>query len=430
MAAVLRVHEYGRIHCGAGFSPESRTVTLAQHRELERFSESYRRTRGVTVFQNGPRNSLVAQNYVGVIQLGRHQVEVLPKIDGEDHEVRRSLVRMVAATLGLTLHADNVSALERTDHSILEVLIRLYCEQLWLQVRRGMLRRYEAREDNLVVLRGRLNVSRQLRHNLARPDRLHCTFYEFSEDNPLNRVLKAALRILLGAARVESTVRSVSELLFCFQDVSDVSPQAINWTQVGIDRLSERYAPLVRMSRLFLEGCSPDLIAGSAVGFAVLFDMNELFEEYVGRQARKVLAKRGLDVALQGPKRHLARALHGGRSFELRPDIVALDDNQPTIVIDTKWKRLREDAAHESVSSADMYQMFAYAQRYDVDQVILLYPHHSGLGSWKPRRAVYDVGGLADGAEMQRCVSVSTVDLLNLGNISAQLDAICQPLQL
>lgn len=430
MAAVLRVQEYGRIHCGSAFSPESRTVTLAQHRELERFSESYRRTRGVTVFQNGPRNSLVAQNYVGVIQLGRHQVEVLPKIDGENHEVRHSLVRMVAATLGLTLHADTVSAVERTDHSILEVLIRLYCEQLWLQVRRGMLRRYESREDNLTVLRGRLNVSRQLRHNLARPDRLHCTFDEFCEDNPLNRVLKAALRILLGAARAESTVRSVSELLFCFQDVSDVSPQAINWTQVGIDRLSERYAPLVRMSRLFLEGCSPDLIAGSAVGFAVLFDMNELFEEYVGRQARRVFSKQGLNVALQGPKRHLARALHGGRSFELRPDVVVSHGHQPTVVIDTKWKRLREDAAHESVSSADMYQMYAYAQRYDVDQVILLYPHHSGLGSWKPRRAVYEVGGPAGGVEKRRCVSVSTIDLLNLGSIPAQLEALSQPLQL
>jgi 5-methylcytosine-specific restriction enzyme subunit McrC len=419
----LRVREYERLSCGAVFAPEKREVTPAQRSALEHFSESYRRTRGVTVFQNGPKNTLVAQNFVGVINLGKHQLEVLPKIEGTDTEVRGNLMNMVAETLGMKLHADTLSQIDRNDQTILELMIRLFCEELWQAVRRGIVKRYESRDDNLVVLRGRLNVSQQIRHNLARPDRLHCTFDEFCDDNELNRVLKCALRVVLRAARTPSTARSVSELLFCFQDVADVDPDALRWERVGLDRTSDRYRPLVKLARLFIDGSSPDLIAGAGDGFAVLFDMNELFEEYVGRQARHVFGKQGLSVSLQGPKRHLAKLTKGSHAFELRPDVVVSAGPVPQVVLDTKWKRLREDAKHGAVSSADMYQMYAYSHRYQVEEVVLLYPHHSGLGPWKARRAEYELPGTGVDGALRRIV-VATIDLTHLGTVRDQLRAV------
>ncbi|WP_282567578.1 hypothetical protein [Devosia sp. 1566] len=52
-------------------------------------------------------------------------------------------------------------------------------------------------------------------------------------------------------------------------------------------------------------------------------------------------------------------------------------------MVDTKWKRLSpviEDAKH-GVSQTDVYQMTAYGQLYDCPDLLLLYPHHRGLGS-------------------------------------------------
>lgn len=120
---------------------------------------------------HGPRRSLVAQNYVDVINVGAHQVEVLPKIQGDVSQVRHNLARMVATTLRLALHSDDQTQVARVDQTVLDAMARLFCDELWKALRQGPVRRYETHEDNLVVLRGRLNVNQQIRHNLARPER-------------------------------------------------------------------------------------------------------------------------------------------------------------------------------------------------------------------------------------------------------------------
>lgn len=389
MSKVLRVTEYQAIRKAEAFSASERTVTPVQFQQLERFNERFERQRKIKVFQYGTRNTLVAQNFVGVIHLGAYQVEVLPKIEATEHRIRQNLLQMVASTLNLKLHGNELGLLDRANQSILEVLIRLYCDLLWEAVHKGMVRRYESRQDNLVVLRGRLNMAQQLRHNLARPDRLHCTFDEFTQDNALNRALKAALRVLFRLAKTESSSKSLAELLFCFDGVADMPASAIHWEQVTTDRLSERYAPLIRMARLFIDGATPDLTAGGGDGFAVLFDMNQLFEEYVGKQVQRITAERGLVAKLQGPKRHLAVRDGGASCFELRPDIVVMETGNHLAVIDTKWKRLKSNGVREDISTSDLYQMFAYAKQYQVPSVILLYPHCLELGEWKPCRNSY-----------------------------------------
>jgi len=419
--AVLALREYERITCGDAFDPINRVVRADQHRALERFSESYQKLHKVTVFQHGPRLSLVAQNFVGLINLGRDQVEVLPKIEGEISQVRHNLARMISVVLDLELYDDDSTKVDKHSDSILEILIRLFCEKLWQCVRRGMVRSYETRSENLTMLRGSLSVVDQLRHNLARPDRLACTFDEFSENNPLNQALKAALRILSKVAKTQTNQRNIAELVFCFQEVDDLAPRAINWAMAGTNRLSLRYKPVLALARLFIESKSPDIISGSEDGFALLFDMNQLFESYVGAVAKRLFAKDGLVVSLQGPKRHLGRLACGNPVFELKPDIVASNAGKIAFIIDTKWKRLKEQSYREGVTSTDVYQMYAYSTQYAAPDVLLLYPHHSELGEWKPRRAEYWVHGVGGNRELNQRVSVSTIDLRDLNSVSAQL---------
>lgn len=424
MSKVLCVTEYQAIRRGDVFSPEARTVTADQFRRLERFNEKLEKTRRIQAFRHGARNTLVAQNFVGVVHLGTFQVEVLPKIDVQEHQVRRNLLQMVAETVGLKLHGQELASIRIADKSILEVLIRLYCDLLWEAVHKGIVRRYERRQDNLTVLRGRLNVAQQLRHNVARPDRLHCTFDEFTPDNPLNQALKAALRVLLRCVKSESSSKKIAELLFCFDEVSDVPGSAIRWSGVGTDRLSERYSPLLRMARLFIEGDTPDLTSGAGDGFAVLFDMNVLFEEYVGRQVRHVANQRGFQTRLKGPRRHLASREDGTQCFALEPDIVVMEKASPAAVLDTKWKRLKFAGDYESVSTSDLYQMFAYARQYQCSSVILLYPHHPELGDWKPSRGSFTFNEAGDVANKGSTLHTATVPLNDLKLVRSYLDRI------
>lgn len=199
-------------------------------------------------------------------------------------------------------------------------------------------------------------------------------------------------------------------------------PSAIKWDQISTDRLSARYVPLLRLAKLFTAGESPDVVTGADQGFALLFDMNELFEAYIGAMSKVVFGRMGLKVNLQGPRRHLAQRADGADAFALRPDIVISRGLQVLTVIDTKWKRLMRAATREGVNSGDAYQMHAYATQYAAPEVMLLYPHHAELGKWKPRRAEYllNAGDVVSNTRLKR-VTIGAIDLADLDTVVSQL---------
>ena len=76
-------------------------------------------------------------------------------------------------------------------------------------------------------------------------------------------------------------------------------------------------------------------------------------------------------------------SVHTGQNrFATKPDITIDSRGAPVLVIDTKWKRLKGaiDDPKYGVGQADVYQMMAYAHVYRCERLLLLYPHHGGLG--------------------------------------------------
>ena len=64
--------------------------------------------------------------------------------------------------------------------------------------------------------------------------------------------------------------------------------------------------------------------------------------------------------------------------FSLKPDIVLRKENK-IVILDTKWKRLiPESRKNYGISSVDMYQMYAYAKKYEENRIIpevyVIYP--------------------------------------------------------
>jgi 5-methylcytosine-specific restriction enzyme subunit McrC len=137
------------------------------------------------------------------------------------------------------------------------------------------------------------------------------------------------------------------------------------------------------MAKLFMSNRYQTTTGGAGQGTALLFEMNALFEEYVGRLIVRALAGTGLTVSLQGGRVFCLTAEDSERGlFQTKPDILIRQGGVVTHVIDTKWKRIssRMDDPKQGVSQGDVYQMMAYAQLYHAPCLTLLYPHHPGLG--------------------------------------------------
>lgn len=413
----ITVQEWGRvpIYNGTGDVPAqhfSRQQANALLAAAKAHPNSNRHGTNILIDQH---KEIVAAQMVGVIAVPGCSLEILPKIDPKSNEteghIRHRLVSMLDVALGLNIGQGQMSTMSRQSLVLLDIFIRNFADGLLEETRRGLPRGYFLQDEDLTALRGKLDVKRQFTNLLTRPHQLACRYDSLISDTPLMRIMKAAVYSLRKLARATETIRRLDELRFLFVDVSDVPPTELLWTEIRFDRTNRRWETLLGLAKLFLkrewQATSHD--SAAARGITLLFPMNDLFEEYVAALARQVVVGTDLSLDAQGGGLFCLReaGADGKERFRTRPDILIKNGDQIAMVIDTKWKRIGTDPsdAKRGVSQSDIYQMMAYARLYKCSEVMLLYPHHSDLGS----DALNTSYTISEGGELFR---VATVDLL------------------
>jgi len=313
--------------------------------------------------------------FCGVVQTEQLAIEILPKIDyGSDttEDMRSLLVAMLARAGELGSKRVGDAGLGQQRSHLLDVFIEDFCSQVKSALRGGAIARYSERTENLNAIRGRLELTEHLRANAFDRSHLLCRFDERSIDNPYNQSLKGVLRILLGFALSPRARAMVAAFLHRFDEVSDRRVTAGDVDGLRLDRTIRHWAPVFARARWLLSGLYPDVRTGDAVGSALLFNMEKLFEKVLGLRIRHVCQVHGVGhhpVKLQGPLKNLATA-----GFQLRPDITIQGDGENVAILDAKWKRLDLGEPNSGVSSDDAYQMNAYASRYSCKRLALVYP--------------------------------------------------------
>jgi len=329
-----------------------------------------------------------ASQWVGVVQLDGLQLELLPKIHDDDADrpaadARAALVTMLAYAGDVPLRLRDLASLLERNADLGEVLAAMFAERLVEELARGPERNYVMRRENLTTFRGKLAVRKHLALNAAHRERFLCDHDELVSDTALNQVLRAACVLLAGTVRARRTGDLLARCLAVLDDVADIVVTATILERVAITRQNERFAPLLAFCRMLFAGRAPTAQSGPTRTFSLLFDMNAVFERFVaGFIAREVLpllpAGWKSHSQARGHTRHLL--LSAGRGvLRLAPDLLLERPDGSLLVIDTKWKRLTPGAERRSVSRADLYQLYAYGQRFQATRSVLLYPHVEGV---------------------------------------------------
>lgn len=374
------------------------------------------------------RHHLRARGIVGVVANEACSLEILPKIDTQasdderlqNGEIRKRLVSMLSVALDLKIDLGQITDLSWQNQTLLEILIRLFCDKLVDAVRHGMPRSYTNVEDDIAALRGRLNVTRQFTTHAVNPSRLACSFDVLSADTELNRVMKAAVRHLSQVSRSSGNQRKLRELNFIYDEVDDKDARSLRWDTIILDRTNSRWRELLGFARMFLSNQYQTTSSGRGQGVSMLFEMNVLFEEYIGRMLRRAAIGTDFQVALQGGRLFCLRdPTDGVQSFQTKPDIIIRRNGKIVHIIDTKWKRIssRVDDPKQGVSQSDVYQMMAYGHLYNSARLTLLYPHHSGLGEDEGVQGRYQVTG------HDMFLETATIDIGNSVDILQRLNA-------
>ena len=379
-------------------------------------------------------NGFSTGSHCGLLQIGQTSMEILPKIfqtsgNNKAPENRQLLVAMLGVVFDLPTWQEQ-DAKSGTDEHLLPFLIRAFLRETEFQLERGLYKTYEVHEDRLIRPRGRLMFPEMLRNGSISAPGLICEFDELTIDNPYNQAIFHALacarRAFSGAHRLAVECERMFSLLAGISKVPK-SPDQI--AKLPRNRLSARYDRVLQLASWVIRAMGPDVNHGEQNGLSLLFDMNKLFEEYVGRICQSVAREHYKQIRLQGPERPLAmyRDNKGESSaFNLKPDIVVSSGGKHEMVVDTKWKRLEHFKSHDGVTTADIYQMHAYARRYGVGEVVLLYPHHLSLvkdvGRWQSFTVLDE-----DESKSRHKITIATLDLHDLSTVPDQIRKLLFP---
>ena len=320
---------------------------------------------------------LYAQNYVGIIETRRGtEIEILPKIDlspDGDGDTRRIFMTMLRNWRGLgkaQLDGASIRAVRHLD--MFEAFVHLFLTSVVLLTRRGLARAYRTREANLPQLRGRILFMRHVRENLVDRSRFYVGYDEFTADRPANRLIHLALRRLSAVVRHPANRQRVHQLRIVFSDIPTSTNIDDDWARHRVDRSMRHYDAVMPWVGLFLFGHGLATFSGPHVSRALLFPMEEVFEDFVTAAVRR--HQQRFAVRAQGPKRHLAIDGANRPAFGLKPDIALMERGQVRFILDAKWKHLDPSEPNHGVRQADAYQLFAYGRRYGCRRVVLVYP--------------------------------------------------------
>jgi len=315
--------------------------------------------------------------YVGVIQVGNLTIEILPKIgktSGNNDKTlwQKVLIDMLRECHWMQVYAHEKAALRFKSNSILEVYLEIFINECEKLIRQGLIKKYRAVNNNSTTLKGKIIFARQIQMNSIHNERFYTRHDIFDRENIFNQILLKALNLVPVLSQSPFLKDKVSNLLLSFPELSDIVVTSSTFEKLIFDRKSIRYKEAIEVAAMLLLNYRPDIISGNNHILSILFDMNDLWEEYIYRQLLR-FKPNNLQIRAQNSKSFWK--LDGSQSFKkIRPDIVIY--NQETgsnIILDTKWKIPENNIPSDS----DLKQMFVYNEYWDGTQALLVYPNHN-----------------------------------------------------
>ena len=400
MRKTFYISEYGTIRSKQDFGNlQSNLTELYLNQEI--FSDVYQSIielqesnieveRPFVLFTKKGKHQIRVKNFVGILESRKgFQIEILPKIFSNSpnfgvDEVRSVFLNMLKRLKNspfVNLNEANLKS--QSNYPILEVFIKSFIDEGMKIFKEGLKSDYLDYQENTTFLKGKLMISDHIKQNMFNKTRFNCKFNIYSEDIPVNRIVKTTLLKLKKISRSHKNLSLINSLLVYFDQVeSSVNIQKELNLITNNNRLLSNYNRILSWSKVFLTDSSFTNFSGDNRNLAILFPMEKVFEDYIGYLFKKY--SNGIQIKLQDQSYFLVESHKGNGKFRLKPDIVTSSSVNSKIIIDTKWKLINQYAERSNyyIKQPDMYQLYAYGKKYTVKTsplLILLYPKNENF---------------------------------------------------
>lgn len=270
--------------------------------------------------------------------------------------------------------------IEGTDFEITPLLVIHFIKVLERICKRGLLKNYIRREENLSAkIKGKIMFAQHFKKNtvLGRADRVYCNFQEHSVDCPENRLLKKALvfsahYLAKNVSGTESISKINQNIAFCKNILTTVSEvkNAHTLKNVKVNKLFKDYKDGLALAQLILKRFSYNIQETEEKQHKKTppfwINMSLLFELYT---LSKLKEKYGSQIIYQ---------------FKGKSDFLKIDEK---LIIDAKYKP-KYEKKDEIID--DIRQLAGYArdkkvlEKLSVDEntvapCLIIYPKDEGV---------------------------------------------------
>jgi 5-methylcytosine-specific restriction enzyme subunit McrC len=323
--------------------------------------------------------TIKSNKYVGVIHFEGKTINLLPKIfykgeDPKNHEVNainKHILWWLSYCRKLKF-PNYLSGLNSEKADFFEILIYLFSKYTRELLNSSIYQKYTDVNEELSFVKGRIDFNAYLRDNLSkgRNHKISCEYDTFQMDNDFNRCVKYVSKLLVSITKENQSRRYLNDILFILDEVEDINISSDAMKRLKFNPMFSNFETIRDYCVLFLDNSVSFNYKNDLKLFAFLLPMEYVFEDFIFGFIDEEIDE------IKAKSQDGSKYLDEDKSFKLKPDLKLFFNNR-SIVADTKYKIVYADEKDpkKGISQPDLYQMLAYAVRFNVNEIVLYYPN-------------------------------------------------------
>ena len=323
--------------------------------------------------------TIKSNKYVGVIHFEGKTINLLPKIFHKGDNPKKNEVNAINKHILWWLSycrklkfPNYLSGLNSEKADFFEILIYLFSKYTRELLNSSIYQKYTDVNEELSFVKGRIDFNAYLRDNLSkgRNHKISCEFDTFQMDNDFNRCVKYVSKLLVSITEENQSRRYLNDILFILDEVEDINVSSDTMKRMKFNPMFSNFETIRDYCVLFLDNSVSFNYKNDLKLFAFLLPMEYVFEDFIFGFIDKEIDE------IKAKDQDISKYLAENKKFQLKPDLILEFDNRK-LIGDTKYKIVYQDKndPKKGISQSDLYQMVAYAIRFNVTEIVLYYPN-------------------------------------------------------
>lgn len=241
-------------------------------------------------------------------------------------------------------------------NAFLDVMAHIFKAELESLLKKGLVKDYILRTENMNFLRGKLDVGMHIQRNYINP-KFYCKYYDLTYDTFENRLILFAISKICPQIRDANLKRHLHQMMHWIrsENITLVNQIALkDLERIRETRKYKDYSTLFELSRIIVRESyyrSSGVAGNTALNFII--NMNTVFERAICALLSDIMRENGRLVDYNKKRRLNALIDIEGMKY-IKPDFTINDGGgRPEAVIDAKYKP-------NPSAPADYYQIVIY----------------------------------------------------------------------